>query len=133
MIDPRKPKVWMESDSIDVVDDVGGRIGPGSEYHCAHGEEISVFSVLDSRVNEHLTLLVPFVGASTMLSTSYVIPSGSGTKLVTHTSHPKNTGPKDTTELPLEESAGVVRNNIGGSLERHIAQADAAAASMATS
>lgn len=48
LIDPRKRRAWTDADRSELLGDVGSRAGPGSEYHCAHGDAITVFTVLDS-------------------------------------------------------------------------------------
>lgn len=132
LIDPRKRNGWLGSDSSDLVGDIGGRVGPGSEYHCAHGDQISVFTVLDSRVNEYLTIMTPFSEEAAIMTTHYVIPSGTGTKIVAYTSLPKLIDSNDPTEAPDEAVRDFVSQNIGGTMDRLAAATDAAAAQMAT-
>ncbi|MCP3974591.1 MAG: DUF2652 domain-containing protein [bacterium] len=133
MIDPRKRNAWMGADSSDLVGDVGGRVGPGSEYHCAHGDDINVFTVLDSRANEYLTLMAPFSREATVVSTHYLVPSGQGTRIVTYTSRPGNIDPKNTTPPAVDGVKEILRGNLDGSLERLAMAADASAATMAGS
>lgn len=89
LIDPLKRADWMAVEGNTVEGDVDGRIGPGTEYHCAHGGgQISVFTVLDSRPNDYITLMSPFLPGSVFRYTHYVLPAGTGAKLVTHGASP---------------------------------------------
>ena len=64
------------------IDDSRGRLGPGSEFHCAHGDDdIAIFSVLDMRPLEYLTTSVPVDGQFGLRFTEYLVPSGTGTRL----------------------------------------------------
>ncbi len=86
LINPVHRRVWMHANDVQTLDDARGRLGPGSEFHCAHGEEndVSIFSVLDMRPLEYLTLTVPVFGRFGIRYTEYVIPSGSGTRIVSY-------------------------------------------------
>lgn len=130
MIDPIKRNEWMGADSSDLVGDSGGRVGPGSEYHCAHGDHISVFTVLDSRPNEYLTLMVPFSAEAAVRTTHYLIPSGAGTKIVTYSSLPSNIDPADAIPPSVASGEDELRENIGGSMDRLAQAADESAAAM---
>lgn len=85
LVDPIKRTVWMDANENRITADTRGRIGPGSEYHCAHGEDnhVSVFTVLDMRPVDYVTFLMPVGDGIAMRYTDYVISSGNGTRIVT--------------------------------------------------
>lgn len=129
LIDPWKRTTWMQVEGNTVEGDTDGRVGPGSEYHCAHGNgEISVFTVLDTRPNEYITLMVPFGPGSAIRYTHYLIPSGGGTRLVTHVAAPSSVETGDALpELSSSESAEIALGVIQEPLDRLVKQADEAA------
>ena len=85
LVNPLKRTRWLQANDNQVVGTTGGRIGPGSEYHCAHGEdnEIAVFSVLDMKPVDYVTFTLPVGPDIGMRYTDYVIPSENGTRIVT--------------------------------------------------
>jgi uncharacterized protein YndB with AHSA1/START domain len=129
LIDPLKRTTWMQVEGNTVGGEINGRIGPGSEYHCAHGNgEISVFTVLDTRPNEYITLISPFTPGTAIRSTHYLIPSGAGTRLITCAAAPSSveTG-EAVSELSGADSAEVALGVLQGPLDRLVKQADNAA------
>lgn len=90
LVDPIKRAVWLGAHGNDIVGASGGRIGPGSEYHCAHGDDhdILVFTVLDRRPLDYVTFLIPLGDGIAMRYTDYVIADGTGTRIVTHAAAP---------------------------------------------
>ena len=135
IVDPIKRTRWLGANDNAVAGDVGGRIGPGAEYHCAHGEdnEVVVFSVLDMRSVDYITLTIPFGGDAVMVYTDYVIPSGTGTRIVNYTAPLMSVATGE--PLPddvLAEMADAVSADYRGSLERLAAMADEAFASLET-
>lgn len=125
LIDPRKRNHWLDADSSDLVGDINGRVGPGSEFHCAHGDQVAVFTVLDSRPNEYMTLMTPFSEGSSVRYTHYLLPSGTGTKVVTYVARPEAADPDSSADLPLEQGREIVLQSIGGALEQLYEMADA--------
>lgn len=87
LMNPRKRTQWMGANDNTIEGDVSGRIGAGSEYHCAHGEDndVAIFSVLDMRPLEYVTFVIAMDEHMGMKYTDYVIPSGTGTRITTHT------------------------------------------------
>ena len=66
-----------------------GRIAPGTEFHCAHGDgAITLFKVTDMRPHSYITMTVEFAEGSTVKYTYYLIPSGSGTRIFQHAEPP---------------------------------------------
>lgn len=85
MVDPAKRNRWMHADTHTVFNDRGGRVAPGMEYHCVHGDnELLVFTVLDNRPVEYLTLRFPVDERFFLRYTEYLTASGNGTHVVTH-------------------------------------------------
>ena len=85
LVDPVKRVAWMEASENTMLNMVDGRIGPGSEYHCAHGEDkLTTFTVLDIRPVDYATFLMVLDETTAVRMTDYVVPSGNGTRIVTH-------------------------------------------------
>jgi uncharacterized protein YndB with AHSA1/START domain len=133
LVDPLKRTRWLGANDNVVTGDIGGRIGPGAEYHCAHGEnnDVLVFSVLDMRPVDYITMTLPLGDDIAMVYTDYVIPSGSGTRIVSYAAPLMSTTTGET--LPDDVLAGMadsVSADYMGSLERLAAMADEASASL---
>jgi uncharacterized protein YndB with AHSA1/START domain len=132
LIDPRKRSAWTGADRSDLVGDDDGRIGAGSQYHCAHGDTIAVFTVLDSRPNEYMTIMIPIAELSTTATyTHYLIPSGAGTRIVTFMAEPTRSDSSDEPASPLDELRPFLEANLDESLARLCEMTDAAAAALA--
>ena len=85
LVDPVKRNVWMHGGVTEVRHDLHGRAVAGMEFHCVHGEnDVLVFTVLDSRSLEYLTLMIPVGEGFVIRYTEYLTASGNGTHLVTH-------------------------------------------------
>lgn len=135
LVDPIKRTRWLGANNNAVSGDIGGRIGPGAEYHCAHGEDndVIVFSVLDLRPVDYITLTIPFGADAVMVYTDYVVPSGSGTRIVSYTAPLMSVSTGEA--LPddvLAEMADAVSADYRGSLERLAAMADEAFTTLAS-
>jgi uncharacterized protein YndB with AHSA1/START domain len=129
LIDPQKRRDWMNVEDVVTTGATDGRIGPGAEYHCAHGDDTeSVFTILDMRPGEYITFMVALDDHMAMRYTDYLIPSGSGTRLLFNAASLFST---DTGEVLPEE----VQANMKGALTdrnresgaRLVAMANAAA------
>ncbi len=131
LIDPRKRATWSGADGSDLIGDTDGRIGPGSEYHCAHGDTIAVFTVLDTRPNEYMTIMIPFSFGVVVNYTHYLIPSGAGTRIVTYMAQPTHPDSSDDSDLPLDEVRSTLQANMDAGISRLVELADAAAAALA--
>lgn len=134
LIDPVKRTLWMDANGNEVVGDGRGRIGPGAEYHCAHGDdnEVAIFTVLDMKAVDYVTFVLPLGDGMAMRYTDYVIPSGAGTRIVSYSAplFLSETGENLPDEV-LAEMAGPLGDNYQRSLERLAEMADEAAASLA--
>lgn len=89
IIDPRKRMNWLGAFGMEVKQTDGGRISAGTEFHCAHGDdELAVFTILDMRPYEYITVIVEIFPDTVTKYTNYLIPSGSGTRLMVCASAP---------------------------------------------
>jgi len=133
LIDPWKRADWMAVEGNTVQGDEGGRIGPGTEYHCAHGGgQISVFTVLDSQPNEYITLMTPFVPGSAFRYTHDVIPNGTGTSLVTYGAAPVSVNSGEASpELAGPEAVAIAQRAIELPQGRFVDMVEAAAQAVA--
>ncbi len=84
LIDPFKRMQWLMVAETHLVGHHGGRVGPGTEYHCAHGEgtDIQIFTVLDMKPMDYVTFVTTMGPGVGMRYTDYVVPSGTGTRIV---------------------------------------------------
>ena len=135
LLDPFKRTRWLAVNDNQVTEDARGRIGPGAEYHCAHGEnnEIAVYTVLDMKAMEYITFVVGVGEGKAMRYTDYLIPSGNGTRMVAYAAPIFSTETGD--DLPDDElagMAGLLREGYQENLNRLKAMADEAAATLSS-
>ena len=134
MVSPLKRLHWMGAVSNDVANYVGGRIGPGTEFHCAHGDDdVSVNTVLDMRTADYMTLLATVGPELGMRYTTYLIPSGTGTRIVSHAAKPFLVETSDA--APDEVLAGLeqpLSDGFGAQMDILVASANAEAAALAS-
>ena len=132
LVDPRKRVEWTGVADVQLSGEKAGRIGLGSEYHCAHGDgNIQILTVLDMRPLDYITILVPFDGGVAMRYTDYVIPSGSGTRVVSYAAPPFSIETGEV--LPqeqMEAMAGPMRAVVEEGMKRLVAMSDTAAAEL---
>jgi uncharacterized protein YndB with AHSA1/START domain len=90
ILDPRKRTQWFASAvSMEVAETLDGRIVPGSEFHCAHGDgSSSLLTVLDMRPNDYITMMAAFIEESFLTYTYLLMPSGLGTRVFVYTAPP---------------------------------------------
>jgi hypothetical protein len=134
LVDPVKRTQWMQANGNDIVGAVDGRIGPGAEYHCAHGDdnELLIFTVLDRRPVDYITFMIPMGDGIGMRYTDYVIPSGNGTRILSITAPLFSIDSGE--DLPAEtlaQMAGPVGDQYQASLGFLAEMSNAAAASLA--
>jgi hypothetical protein len=134
LIDPWKRADWMAVEGNTVEGDEGGRIGAGTEYHCAHGGgQISVFTVLDTRPNVYITMMTPFLPGSAFRYTHHVVPKGTGTTLVTYGAAPVSVDRGEASpELAGPEAAAVAQRAIELPQGRFVEMVEAAAHQLTT-
>ncbi len=90
VINPVKRTEWMGVNSAEVEGTVDGRIGPGSEYHCAHGpdNDIAIFAISDMKTVDYVTYVTTLAPGVAVKWTDYVIASGGGTRLISYAAEP---------------------------------------------
>jgi hypothetical protein len=90
IMDPRKRVQFIPvAAQMELKELAEGRIAPGTEFHCAHGDgAITLFKVKDMRPHSYITLTVEFAEGSTVKYTYYLVPSGSGTRIFQHAEAP---------------------------------------------
>jgi hypothetical protein len=134
LIDPYKRTQWLAANENRVEGRTGGRIGPGSKYHCAHGEnnEIAVFTVTDMKTLEYVTFLLPLQDGVAMRYTDYLLPSGTGTRIVTYAAPPFRVETGD--PLPDEVLGSLepaMSSDYAGQIDTLVEMANAAADTVA--
>lgn len=133
LIDPIKRTQWLMANDNAVEQLVSGRIGPGSEYHCAHGDdELSIFTVLDIKPLDYVTFLMAFGEGMALRYTDYLLPSGSGTRIISHAAPVFHSGTGE--PMPddvLDALRPMVESNFGHSVDLLVKMADAVAENMA--
>ena len=83
IIDPRKRMQWLNAYGMDMHGSDDGRVAPGTEFHCAHGDnEMVVFTILDMRPYEYITVMMQFMPDSVVTYTTHLMPNGTGTRLI---------------------------------------------------
>ncbi len=132
LVDPSKRTKWLQAVDTQVVGEVGGRIAPGAEYHCAHGDDtFGVFTVLDMKALDYITMVAGIGEARALRYTEYVIPSGTGTRLVSYTAPVFSVESGESlSDDELAEFAGTALERSQESLNRLCQMADIAAASL---
>lgn len=135
LVDPVKRTAWLQANKNSIVGDARGRIGPGAEYHCAHGDdnEVLVFTVLDMRPVDYITIMIPIGDGVGMRYTDYVVPSGTGTRIVTCAAPAFSIeSGEDLPDDVLAEMAGPAGDDYQQNLVRLAAMAETAAAGLTT-
>jgi len=105
ILDPRKRVEWIAlSVSMEIAETVDGRIVPGTEFHCAHGDgTTSLFTVLDMRPYDYITVMVTFVEGSFVTYSYHLMPSGSGTRVFVYAAPPADAEGNPVSELSASE------------------------------
>ena len=128
LTDPIKRRQWMDVNGVTTTGIEQGRVTAGSEFHCAHGEhnDIAVFSVLDVRPLDYITLLSAIEENVALKWTDYVIPNGTGSKIVSHSQalYHIDSGEPLSEEL-LAEFQSPLASNYLENIQRMAAMADA--------
>jgi uncharacterized protein YndB with AHSA1/START domain len=116
IIDPTKRMKWLNAYGMDVVEATDGRVAPGTEFHCAHGDnELVIFTILDMRPYEYITVIMQFTEDSIVKYTTYLIPSGRGTRILHCAEAPTTLGGEPYPELSGAEYLGAYTDMIEGS------------------
>lgn len=128
LIDPRKRVGWLSvADAVHVTHTQSGRVGTGTEFHCAHGDgAVSLFTVIDMRPHSYVTFMVEFFDDSFLTYTYYLIPSGTGTRLNLLTRAPAMADGTPRDDL-AEQYSGGWEAGVTENLQNLVRMADAAA------
>ncbi len=132
LIDPLKRTHWMDADDSQLLGAVEGRVGPGAEYHCAHGDdELAILTVLDMKPLDYVTIVTSLGDGLGMRYTDYVIPSGVGTRIVTYVAPVflVESG-ESLADNELADLVDVLTESYQPSLDRLAADSDLAAAKL---
>ena len=120
MVDPVKRTEWIGVNDTELQGVEDGRIGPGTEYHCAHGEhnDIAIIAILDMKPLDYMTLTAQIGPGIAMNWTDYVIPSGDGSRVISYAARPYyaesgETLPDDLLEEKLAELAAGYQTQAG--------------------
>lgn len=81
--DSQKRSMWMEGTTWTALPGPGGRTGPGSRNHCAHGKSVSIEEITDWRPFEYFSTVV-HQGPITIRDTMILEPVEGGTNLAHH-------------------------------------------------
>lgn len=132
LIDARKRVEWLAgADGVTVSNEQGGRVGVGSHYHCAHGEgEESLFTVLDMRPQDYVTLMVEFAEGSVLTYTYSLEPTDAGTRLVLHTAAPTTIDGQPRPDIAADQYRGFWHEAAVANLGKLVEMADADAAAL---
>jgi Protein of unknown function (DUF2652) len=132
LIDPLKRSHWMAADDSQLHGRVEGRVGPGAEYHCAHGDDsVVVLTVLDMKSLDYVTIVAPIGDGLGLRYTDYVIPSGAGTRIVSYAAPLFSIESGESLpENELADLVDAVTEMVQPSLDRLAANSDAAAAEL---
>lgn len=90
LVDAEQQMRWRGLDRVTMTDLKGGRVGPGSVQHCAHGKETTVHRVVDWRPFDYVTyhILLPF-GAVVRQMVEFRPLDGAGTHVSMRCAQPE--------------------------------------------
>jgi len=130
LIDPAKRVHWIApAYGMDVTEMESGRVVPGTQFHCAHGDDDrAVFTILDMRSQQYCTIMVDFEQNSLVTYTWYLLPSGSGTRLVMYARAPEDAKGQPMAEVGTEDYRNGWHEFVAGNLALLVGMTDAVAA-----
>ncbi len=129
IFDPGKRVEWLiVAEGMSVEHHQRGRIGPGTEFHCAHGDTVTQFTVLDMRPYNYATVMVEFVEGSLVKYTWYLVPSGTGTRFMLHAAAPMDQMGEPIPPLAGDEYRQAWNDMMNANMEVLIKLADEASA-----
>jgi uncharacterized protein YndB with AHSA1/START domain len=106
IIDPNKRMKWLDAYGMDHKKALDGRVAPGSEFHCAHGDdELVQFTILDMRPYEYITAMFDFAEGSMVTYTWHLMPSGRGTRFMLCARPPATPSGEPIPEMMTEQAA----------------------------
>lgn len=128
IISPIKRVQWIAAaEGMELGNVAKGRVAPGTEYHCSHGDSVTKFTVLDMRPHSYITAMVEFVEGSVVRYTYYLQPSGSGTKITLVAASPSTPDGSPVPHLDVEAYQTAWHDMMDGNLQLLVPMADAAA------
>lgn len=131
LVDPYKRTLWLDANDHQIEGRNEGRIGAGSEYHCAHGEEndVTIFTVTDIKTLDYVTFLLPLpMEGLAVRYTDYVVPSGTGTRIVTHLAQPFHVESGDEASDEIgQQVADYLSENYNSQLDKLVSLSEEAA------
>lgn len=118
IFDPLKRTEWIvAAEGMEAKEHVEGRVVPGTGFHCAHGDAVTLFTVLDMRPFTYGTVMVEFAEGSLVKYTYYLIPSGSGTRIVLQSAAPMSRDGEPVPELASADYLKAWEDMMTGNLD----------------
>lgn len=81
LADPQLRRHWLQADGMAAMGTEKGRLGVGSEYHCAHGDMTVIQTVVDWKPFEYMTLDVAFTKDQRFRLTTKLVPMDGSTRV----------------------------------------------------
>ena len=81
LADPQLRRHWLQADGMTAKGAEKGRLGVGSEYHCAHGDLTVVQTIVDWKPFDYMTLDVAFAKDQRFRLTTRLTPTDSVTRV----------------------------------------------------
>jgi hypothetical protein len=81
LADPQLRRLWLRADSMNTKGTDKGRLGIGSEYHCAHGDLVITQSIVDWKPFDYMTLDVVVSKDQFFRQTTSLTPIDTGTRV----------------------------------------------------
>ena len=108
---------WAQLTGLNIIGQQNGRNGIGTMHHCAHGKELRVFTIVDWRPFEYITMEIALPFGIQSGYTTYLKPTPQGTQMVTCVRQPQppNVLSKIALKLLIEPK---VRPAIRGEIEQ---------------
>ncbi len=79
LTNPQLRQHWLSADGMTVQGGEKGRLGVGSEYHCAHGDMVVTQNIVDWKPFDYMTLDVAFAKDQRFRLTTRLTPTDNGT------------------------------------------------------
>lgn len=81
LADPQLRRHWLQADAMTAEGTAKGRIGIGTDYHCAHGDLTVIQTVVDWKPFDYMTLDVAFAKDQRFRLTTRLTPTASATRV----------------------------------------------------
>jgi len=127
IISPTKRVQWIAAaEGMELENVTEGRVAPGTEFHCAHGDSVTKFTILDMRPHSYITAMVEFVEGSVVRYTYYLQPSGSGTRVELAAASPSAPDGTPVSHLAAEDFRVAWHEMMASNFQLLVAMTDAA-------